>query len=770
MSHIPPLRPARATGKARIQNALFALCCGAAFLFTAYVLYRAVFSIRTDFGFMPEEGRVNVKTCLAALPVLLGALTYVLLLVALYRFLQRHDVSERVLLLWGAGVFALFCAVYFLVAQNLSLLPYYDLSYLVSEAELLLRDGVLRPEAQEYFSVYPPTYFPMLVLYYTYKLFRVFGALDVFTAGNALSTVLTGAAVWLGFCTARRLWGTRTALVYLAAVVSNPVFYLMASWCYTDTMSVPFCMAVIYAFVRGVQSGRVRGAFGWLVVAGVCGMVGTRLRATSCVLLLAVGVWALADPAPALRKKLGMLGGMALGIGLGLAAVQGVLRTVPFVPNADLTLPVTHWFMMGLNEKSAGYWLEADFAFSTGIAGAAAKRAAIEAEILSRARGLGVWGLLSLWGEKLAVTFSSGYCLHAVDMVRSYNPLYHYSFGNSSLFVQYMCQFARSGLFALLCVATASALPRRRAGADKSACAQAGAGQADGAAGRTAKPADCAVRMLCIALLGAFAFYLLWESKPRYSYPFLLWFSLLSLPGLPALSRAWDGAVSVVRADSALRTYRVAQLVRRGGFAVMAVTLVLFLLNVRPMAQTLRFYEDPVTQQVTARHSRGVPVTQSAFPRQTFSTDDTFNELRIGMSADASARPSDVYEVVLDSTRGNLSYRHTFTVSEIKEGLVRIVLDPVTALAGAEYSFSVQPVTPHATGLFVTVHEYYDLYRTGSFSVHGQEIANADAVFYALQTSPRPITTAPVFFAIMALCLLAQLAAFTDFFHTRRGG
>lgn len=109
------------------------------------------------------------------------------------------------------------------------------------------------------------------------------------TAERLLGALLGVAAVLLIFLIARRVWGSRVAVVAGALAAIFPPLVVLNATLLSETLFLPLVLAAVLAVLRH----RDEGGVGWAVAAGVlCGLAAlTRTNGLVLIAALALGVW-----------------------------------------------------------------------------------------------------------------------------------------------------------------------------------------------------------------------------------------------------------------------------------------------------------------------------------------------------------------------------------------------------------------------------------------------------------------------------------------------
>ena len=173
---------------------------------------------------------------------------------------------------------------------------------------------------------------------------------------------------------------------------------------YTDVLTLPFCMAMLWCSVCGTSDWT---RFGLL---GLCAAVGFAIKPTvifGFVAIALTGCLALTSlpPLKAVVRYVGLtLGGLALGGALTAA----MTATLPLSLNEESQLTAWHYAMMGLNNQTNGEYSEDDVEYSTSFATVEERNEMNRLAISQRLEEMGVDGLVDLLYRKLLFMYNSG--------------------------------------------------------------------------------------------------------------------------------------------------------------------------------------------------------------------------------------------------------------------------------------------------------------------------------------------------------------------------
>ena len=203
-----------------------------------------------------------------------------------------------------------------------------------------------------YFNNFPNNQPLMLLLAGLFRLLRACGVTEEYELlvwGMRFGAVLLQLALFFLYLCAARLLGRRAGALALLLGAATAPFLLYAPVYYTDTVTAPIPIAILYCWLRRRAARREgRPGRGPLAAVFVLGVLGTLLKVTVVIMVIAVVLdWMLSFPK--LRERLAalaLLAAVVAGVNAGsfAAAHSGAFRKAQ--PGDEI--PKTHWIMMGL--------------------------------------------------------------------------------------------------------------------------------------------------------------------------------------------------------------------------------------------------------------------------------------------------------------------------------------------------------------------------------------------------------------------------------------
>lgn len=383
----------------------------------------------------------------------------------------------------------------------------------------------------EYFQRYSNNHFLVVMLYYFYKILFRCGITDVWVPTVILNVFFVDAGIYISYRIARRLRGDAFANLMLVLFLLCPSTYVWLTTTYTNTISFPFVMAILYLclWLRGGEPN-VKNITKCILL-GIAMAVGYWIRPTTILPIIAMILFAavqffkeplfvqqkqnkVLNPTwDVTKKKSGKRNTIikgALVIAVFAVCFAGCRAVVNRHVNQDkLTgeFPIVHWVMMGLNEDSYGGFSRPDENFTKSFPTKEKKAEADIEEIKNRLSRMGVVGVLRQSVVKLFRVWAMSDDDSLPKSVYAYDfpVLYEYFMGSSNGWYLIFMQAFRVCIFTFLCLSVFCQLGRKRCGE---------------------------MFLFTLTFLGAVLFFLIWEANRKYNICFMGVYLLLMADGI----------------------------------------------------------------------------------------------------------------------------------------------------------------------------------------------------------------------------------------------
>lgn len=686
---------------------------------------QAVFTV-TDAQFLENtQSKWGIAYINISMTVFLGMLFYLS-----YRLFKRLDEAILHLICIGciAAIFIGQC-VFLFYYQSLYM---WDSAYVVGGATNLLEKGRVAQEAYYYYSIYPNQNAFAVLTEFLLGIGKFFGIPNHKSCLLLNSFSLISIDVSILF-TSLILKKTRPNFsmakwtTYWFFIAMQPIIYIGVSYYYTVTLSMPYVMGFVYLvlilftpkqreeeFSYPEDIGdRVKRYISWglvVVVCALCFAVGYLIRAiliipmiafVFCALICPRGKNASVEDAEYQLRVAMMVGTLLLAILFSLG-LKSLVNAKVGVDSSESAFPATHWVMMSLT--SPGCHNAEDEQYTASFATFDEKKEAVAKRMSEKmqAMSLSDWGKL-IWNKEKN-TWASGensYVLFMENCLRM-DGLYPYLFGTHNDFMIVYQQGMLLLVLAGMLVFGARQLVRKDA-------------------------LEINLFFLQLCLLGAYLFYLIWETSGQYSLPFLFIMILLAIVGFGSEEEenqeyAYQIKLFQQSSESVLNRQafhnKIYQVLAGMGVLVFVGMLLFFGGNYKKATQVVTQYSDPVVNQLIA-NTQTEPVTTLT---QSFQTAQSFNQLAFQWRNDNVDDNDSVYELTLLGPNQKVIATKTLQAQDSGyAGAVVLCFDQVVPEKMTSYEIKIQKISgKEEKGLsFVT-------YRCGSFDPYpmGELVVN----------------------------------------------
>jgi len=381
-----------------------------------------------------------------------------------------------------------------------------------AQAMLKLYRGQMNAE-NIYMQNYPNNHFIVIVFYYFYKILESVGVTKVWVPTVILNVFCIDLGIYFTYAAAKNIKGMAVANMTLLLFLLCPTTYLWLTSAYTNTMSFPFLMAILYLGLDRKDSFFHGKTVARLFLLGVLAVVGFFLRPTTVIGVIALAI----DYSVHSFRERGERGsgagsgssGLAKRLGKSLAKFAllffacgitwiGCSRLIDrHVDRERFTgaFPVAHWVMMGMNEESQGGFSREDRLYTASFSDLEEKRQADVERLGQRLRHMGISGVGRHFMHKLTRVWALGDDDGISNSMYAYYypPLFSYFIGGQNAWFVFYMQAFRIAMFFLM------------------GCA---------VIGQLRQPECQPLFLYILTFLGAVCFFLIWEAGKRYNVCF----------------------------------------------------------------------------------------------------------------------------------------------------------------------------------------------------------------------------------------------------------
>lgn len=638
---------------------------------------------------------------LSPLIVIIGTIITFFLFKFIYKKLAK--LSDKKIKIIAIILSILFFVGLLLVGIFLPISSVTDLSHIIEYVNRMISENSLTITGP-YFSKYT-NQIPLLIFVYGFtKIGSIFGCTNVLLMGtifNALFMVLTGYFIYL---IGKELKGPKAGLLALIFMMINPIFYLYSSYFYTDTLCMPFAVIGLYLSIKCIRANNTRNKIMLGILSGFIFLIGLKVRIVVAILLIASLGYILINKQ--VTNKIKIYLALFLGLIIGFFGFKVVENSFEIDLDENASFPITHWIMMGLNEEYTGGYNSPDHDLTFNEETKEDKEEANIKVIKERMSELGPIGLIRLEGMKIARTWSSGnYGISAkLNNTADGTGIYEYlgGYGNTNIFLKYTLQILKTYISFMILLGAYQIFRKKEIEYNYDA-------------------------IIYIGLFGAILFYIIWEAAQRYSLSFLPWmiiplgliYSKINDKEKMTGEEKKEGTIKVLKT----LTLHKKKILKIGSIILMLITFFLLTINFPKYTLDKNTYED--IRVLSYRGFTEIEIGGDTIS-QTFTTSDTFNEIRVRLN-NSNEQEESIYLFRLYDDNNELLVEEEFNSSNIQDGSNhKFKFDDINPTKNTCYRIEISKISGESVLSVGTYNEskYYKAYNNGSVYVNDEETSD----------------------------------------------
>lgn len=626
------------------------------------------------------------------LVLIVGSIVYLLLLIKLYKVIIKLDDKKKKIIV---GILLGLQFILLLIsAFVISSIPQVDLIHILTEINSLNDTGSILNSV--YYSVYPNNRFLLIILYGLQKIIPI-GNQILF---SLLSTICISVMSLFTYKTVNKVWDLNKGLLSLFICVLSPIFYLYVSYYYTDVLMLPFASILIYLIVKTKDEKNLKSNVLYGLLIGIIAIIGYKIRAVAIFILVAYFVYLIFT-----KKILIVLKKFApiiIGAILTITCIDTIENKFFTNVNVDKEFPMTHWIMMGVNEKSYGYYSQDDYNLSSSASNVSERTDLNIKEIKNRLSDLGPFGTVKLLVVKLVSVWGKGDYSYQkyLELVNDFNPSYSYLLEDKNIVINYLLQFSK---IVVMFMAIISLINIYKSGKKS---------------------------IIAISLFGAVFFYLVWEVCPRYGLSFLPWLILIGTCSYDTLNTNYEK----------FKFYKYFKCI------ILVLTLALFAFSFNKY--TGISYKENIVAKDSVTNVKYISLNKEAVITQTLDLYDSFNKIRLKFKVNEIDDATYKLELI---TKNEVVYEKDFKKNDLEDKkYTDFYLDKT--YEGGSYTVRLSSDSTSDLEVYIAYKEKFDYYPNGILEVNKKE-ETGDLMFEVVNNEERGIYTYLEYMTIMILTL-----------------
>lgn len=626
------------------------------------------------------------------LVLIVGSIVYLLLLIKLYKVIIKLDDKKKKIIV---GILLGLQFILLLIsAFVISSIPQVDLIHILTEINSLNDTGSILNSV--YYSVYPNNRFLLIILYGLQKIIPISNQILF----SLLSTICISVMSLFTYKTVNKVWDLNKGLLSLFICVLSPIFYLYVSYYYTDVLMLPFASILIYLIVKTKDEKNLKSNVLYGLLIGIIAIIGYKIRAVAIFILVAYFVYLIFT-----KKILIVLKKFApiiIGAILTITCIGTIENKFFTNVNVDKEFPMTHWIMMGVNEKSYGYYSQDDYNLSSSASNVSERTDLNIKEIKNRLSDLGPFGTVKLLVVKLVSVWGKGDYSYQkyLELVNDFNPSYSYLLEDKNIVINYLLQFSK---IVVMFMAIISLINIYKSGKKS---------------------------IIAISLFGAVFFYLVWEVCPRYGLSFLPWLILIGTCSYDTLNTNYEK----------FKFYKYFKCI------ILVLTLALFAFSFNKY--TGISYKENIVAKDSVTNVKYISLNKEAVITQTLDLYDSFNKIRLKFKVNEIDDATYKLELI---TKNEVVYEKDFKKNDLKDKkYTDFYLDKT--YEGGSYTVRLSSDSTSDLEVYIAYKEKFDYYPNGILEVNKKE-ETGDLMFEVVNNEERGIYTYLEYMTIMILTL-----------------
>lgn len=626
------------------------------------------------------------------LVLIVGSIVYLLLLVKLYKVIVKLDNKKKKIIV---GILLGLQFILLLISTFvISSIPQVDLIHILTEINSLNDTGSILNNV--YYSVYPNNRFLLIILYRLQKIIPISNQILF----SLLSTICISVMSLFTYKTVNKVWDLNKGLLSLFICVLSPIFYLYVSYYYTDVLMLPFASILIYLIVKTKDEKNLKSNVLYGSLIGIIAIIGYKIRAVAIFILVAYFVYLIFTKKTLIVLK--KFSPIIIGAILTITCIGTIENKFFTNVNVDKEFPMTHWIMMGVNEKSYGYYSQDDYNLSSSASNVSERTDLNIKEIKNRLSDLGPFGTVKLLVVKLVSVWGKGDYSYQkyLELVNDFNPSYSYLLEDKNIVINYLLQFSK---IVVMFMAIISLINIYKSGKKS---------------------------IIAISLFGAVFFYLVWEVCPRYGLSFLPWLILIGTCSYDTLNTNYEK----------FKFYKYFKCI------ILVLTLALFAFSFNKY--TGISYKENIVAKDSVTKVKYISLNKEAVITQTLDLYDSFNKIRLKFKVNEIDDATYKLELI---TKNEVVYEKDFKKNDLKDKkYTDFYLDKT--YEGGSYTVRLSSDSASDLEVYIAYKEKFDYYPNGILEVNEKE-ETGDLMFEVVNNEERGIYTYLEYMTIMILTL-----------------
>lgn len=438
---------------------------------------------------------LKVDTSLIIISLLISAMIIYMIVNMIINKLSDKKCKYTALISLGIII-----ALQLLIAKELTVFPSWDFGVVFYQAETLVnKTGSI---SNYFYGRYPNNYGILFIITILFKILKIF-SLDFLKGGILFNIIMIDITLIMVYILSKRLYGLKTATLSLIMAVFITPFYMYSPIIYTDTISMPFPLIMIFFYLKSKDEENFKRIL-YIFIGTIIIAIGILIKTNVVISVIGLVIYDILTNKN-IRKCIINISIILSTILIVNTAFNMYLDKISPVPKAERGYPATHWIMMGLTGD--GQYNHLDVEFTENLPNKEIRKRENIKEIKKRLNNYGFLGYLRFLDNKIKFTWSDG-TMFSIEKLRrepkEITTLHQYVTGDKKYVFVYLSQVGYLIMVINILIGAISVFKNKKTEA----------------------------HLFNITIFGVFLFLLLWETRSRYLVCFLGVFILSASNGI----------------------------------------------------------------------------------------------------------------------------------------------------------------------------------------------------------------------------------------------
>ena len=284
------------------------------------------------------------------------SILYISIMTLIYRKISKKNIKKYMFIILGIIILL----IQIICAHLFKVFPTWDFGIVFREAT----DFSGKIDNIDYFCRYPNN-IPILILlkgiFYIFKLLNIKQYINIGIAVNIFAIDLS---ILMLVLVVKEILGKEKAFFTLFFIALMPIIYLAVPIFYTDTLSMPFAIMVLYLYLKLKKQQNMRNRIIYSVLIGIITIIGMNIKATVGIIFIAILIYEIV-----LNKKTNIKFYTLLSLGTIIVLIISEILVFKYLFKYSDKLynesfSITHYIMMSLDGNGTYSFIDENFTAS----------------------------------------------------------------------------------------------------------------------------------------------------------------------------------------------------------------------------------------------------------------------------------------------------------------------------------------------------------------------------------------------------------------------